>query len=473
MFSSDVYKERRARLMSMVGSGIIILPGNVEQPFNYQGNCFPFRQDSTFLYYIGVDMPGLVAVLDCDSGMERLYADSYTMDDIIWTGPMPSVSDLARRSGIGHPCAKKYLGGIFNMLGKRNFHYLRPYQKEIALYMSDLMGISVEAVMAGQSEKLARAVAKMRKIKTDLEIAELGKAASATAAMHREAMWLLGSAAEMGKQLAERDVMAAMSGVALGRGYYHSFAPIVTVHGEVFHNHGYQETLRKGQLLLMDAGCESLEHYAGDMTRTLPVGGKFSKRQKDIYDIVCSANEYVAKSARPGISWSDMHDRAARVIASGLKDLGLMRGDTDDIVQKGAYALFFPHGLGHLLGLDVHDMEPLGEDLVGYSNALRRSTLFGKNCLRFGLPLEEGMAITDEPGIYFIPQLIDMWHEKGMFSNFINYDKVEAYKGFGGIRIEDDLLITASGCRVLGNPLPRKAADVEECMARWIDMARI
>ncbi len=473
MFSSDVYKERRARLMSMVGSGVIILPGNVEQPFNYQGNCFPFRQDSTFLYYIGVDMPGLVAVLDCDSGSEVLFGANATIDDIIWTGEVPTVEEWALRAGISNSQSisdiRKYVADTHTDA----FHYVKPYQAEVASMLGLILGISVEELKHQQSNKLILSIAKMRKIKTGLEIAELEKAASATAAMHREAMRILGSAAEMGKQLTERDVMAEMSGVALGRGYYHSFAPIVTVHGEVFHNHGYQETLRKGQLLLMDAGCESLEHYAGDMTRTLPVGGKFSKRQKDIYDIVCSANEYVAKSARPGISWSDMHDRAARVIASGLKDLGLMRGDTDDIVQEGAYALFFPHGLGHLLGLDVHDMEPLGEDLVGYSNALRRSTLFGKNCLRFGLPLQEGMTITDEPGIYFIPQLIDMWRAEGKFSNFINYDKVVAYKGFGGIRIEDDLLITASGCRVLGNPLPRKAADVEECMARWIDMARI
>ncbi|MCQ2252903.1 MAG: aminopeptidase P family protein [Bacteroidales bacterium] len=458
MFQKEIYKNRRASLMREVGGGIIVLPANRELPFNYISNTLPFRQDSTFLYYVGIDMPGLVAVLDCDSGQEYLYGEQLTMDDIIWTGELPSVSDLAAMSGIGNACLMGNMGEYFDNLGHRELHYLKPYQSDVAVFLSDLLGISLDSVLSGQSDRLARAVIGMRRTKQDIEIAEIEKAVDATRMMHNAAMAKVAG----GDFLGERDVYAAISEVAMSKGYYHSFPPIVTVHGEVFHNHGYRDTLKHGQLLLVDAGAESLEHYAGDMTRTFPVGGKFSTRQKDIYDIVQKANECVALSARPGISWSDMHDRAAGVIASGLKDLGLMRGDTDDIVASGAYALFFPHGLGHLMGLDVHDMENIGEDLVGYSDKQKRSTLFGKNCLRYGLPLERNMVITDEPGIYFIPQLIDKWRADGLFANFIDYQRVEKYKNFGGIRIEDDLLITENGCRILGTvPLPKKSDEVE------------
>lgn len=458
MFDKEIYKQRRARLMREVAHGMVVLPANRELPFNYGSNTLPFRQDSTFLYYVGLDVPGLVAVLDCDSGQEYLYGDNPSMDDIIWTGPMPSVEDMARSAGIQHPLLVKNIKNITDGNRGRDFHYLKPYQAGVAVFMADLLGISLDAVMAGQSDKMARAVIAMRRTKHDIEIAEIEKAVDATRLMHKAAMCKVAG----GDYMTERDVYAAISGVALSQGYYHSFPPIVTVHGEVFHNHGYHEPLRQGQLLLVDAGAESLEHYAGDMTRTIPVGGKFSHRQKDIYDIVCKANECVALSARPGTSWADMHDRAARVIASGLKDIGLMRGDTDDIVATGAYALFFPHGLGHLMGLDVHDMENIGEDLVGYSDTVRRSSMFGKNCLRFGLPLEPGMVITDEPGIYFIPQLIDQWRAEGKFADFIDYGRVDKYRNFGGIRIEDDILVTEKGCRIMGTvPLPKTSDDVE------------
>ncbi len=453
--------------MQMVGGGLILLPGNSELPFNYPGNTLPFRQDSTFLYYIGVDEPGMFAVLDCDSGREILFGPEYSIDDVIWTGPMPSVSDTAALSGMDEGRAGDGLADYIISADNRQIHYIMPYQKEVCLQLSALLGRPVSMLKDGQSMQLIRSIVSMRKVKSRAELDEMEQAVNITAEMHLGAMRLVGEAIGGNTAITERDVVGQLYKTAVSRGYYHSFPPIVTVHGEVFHNHGYREQLRKGQLLLVDSGAEGLSHYAGDMTRTIPVGGKFSQRQKDIYDIVVEANTGVAKSARPGIMWRDMHDLAARLIVSGLKDLGLMKGDTDDIVRCGAYALFFPHGLGHLVGLDVHDMENLGEDNVGYSDEVRRSGIFGPNCLRYALQLQKDMVITDEPGIYFIPQLIDMWRAEGKFAGFINYDRVEKYKGFGGIRVEDDLHITDSGCRVMGVPVPRRSTDVEEYVARW------
>jgi len=467
MFSKDVYVERRARLMRMVGSGLIILPGNVELPFNYPGNTFPFRQDSNFLYYIGVDIPGMAAVINCDTGEEVLFGHNATIDDIIWTGPVPTVEEWGLSTGISDCRSMDALARYVAETNSPCIHYIKPYQAEVAQMLSQILGLPVSALQEKQSTVLIDSVVMMRKIKSQAEINEMEKATDATSEMHCGAMRLVGKAAANNIAISERDVMAQLSKVALQKGYYHSFPPIVTVHGEIFHGHAYSQPLHKGALLVMDAGAESQEHYAGDMTRTIPVGGKFSKRQKDVYDIVAKANMGVIQSARPGISWRDMHNRAARIIASGLKDLGLMRGDTDDIVATGAYALFFPHGLGHLVGLDVHDMDPMGEDHVGYNEQVRRSDTFGPCNLRYALELEKDMVITDEPGIYFIPQLIDMWRGEGRFADFINYDRVDKYKGFGGIRIEDDLLITDQGCRVLGVPVPKSSAEVEEYMARW------
>lgn len=467
MFAKELYRERRARLMGMVGKGIIVLPGNMELPYNYPGNTLPFRQDSTFLYYIGVDEPGMFAVLDCESGSETLFGPEYSIDDIIWTGPMPTVADLALKAGMQYSLPSADLHKCFQAFSGRPVHYVRPYQHNVAILLASLRGKPVSMLADGESLQLISSIVSMRKIKGAQELDEMEKAVNITAGMHCAAMRRVGESLHGGDAITERDVVGELYKVALSKGYYHSFPPIVTVHGEVFHNNGYREQLRKGALLLVDSGAEGQSHYAGDMTRTIPVGGKFSKRQKDIYDIVVDANMGVVKSARPGIMWRDMHNLAAKIIVSGLKDLGLMKGDTDDIVHTGAYALFFPHGLGHLVGLDVHDMENLGEDNVGYSADVKRSDIFGPNCLRYALPLEKDMVITDEPGIYFIPQLIDMWRAEGRFADFINYDLAARYKGFGGIRVEDDLHITEGGCRVMGAPVPKYSADVEDFVARW------
>ncbi len=460
MFSKETYSKRREALKKTVGSGLILLPGNNELPFNYSGNTFPFRQDSTFLYFVGIDEPGLFAVLDCDGGADYLFGDDLTIEDIIWNGPAPSVADKAALVGIANTRPTSELRGFLSAHHGK-IHFINPYQGDIAIWVSELLNIPPSQLKERQSIEMIKAIVAMRTVKEPEEIVEIEKGVAATEAMHRRAMIFVGECIASGVQATERDVLGEISKVAVSQGYYHSFPPIVTVHGEVFHSHGRRGTLDDGRLLLVDAGSESFEHYAGDMTRTFPVSGKYSDRQNDIYNIVLSANMSVIKAAKPGVSWRKMHDLAAREIATGLKSVGLMKGDTDSIVESGAYALFFPHGLGHLVGLDVHDMENYGEDFVGYNDNVKRSTVFGPNCLRYGLDLKENMIITDEPGIYFIPQLIDLWRSGNKFGDFINYDAVERYRDFGGVRIEDDLLITADGSRAIGGTVPKTVEDVE------------
>lgn len=460
MFSKEVYISRRNRLREKIGSGLILLPGNRELPFNYSSNTFPFRQDSTFLYFVGIDLPDLFVVVDCNTGDEILFGRELEINDIIWSGEVPSLEALAESAGIASVRSIDTLGAYLKQYSG-DIHYVAPYQDGITITISSLLGKSVQEIIEGQSLQLISAIVSMRTVKEQFEIDEIEKAVNITAGMHRQAMRYVGDLLASGKAATERDVVGKISKIAISQGYYHSFPPIVTMHGEVFHSHGYTEAVKKGGLLLVDAGAESLEHYAGDMTRTIPVSGLFSKRQKDIYDIVVAANMGVIQSAMPGLSWRDMHNRAARIITSGLKNLGLMKGDTDNIVASGAYALFFPHGLGHLVGLDVHDMENYGENNVGYSDSVKRSNIFGPSYLRYALDLKKNMVLTDEPGIYFIPQLINLWRKEKKFEGYINYERTAKYIGFGGIRIEDDILITENGCRVLGSPVPKTTEDVE------------
>ncbi|MCR4559539.1 MAG: aminopeptidase P family protein [Bacteroidales bacterium] len=457
MFNSEVYKARRNKLAHELKSGLVLFPGNSELPFNYAGNSFPFRQDSTFLYFVGIDTPGLFAVLDCESGNEYLFGNEAGIDDLIWNGQRPSLQEEASAAGIDNV---KPLNGLQEFVKgyKGKIHFINPYSDGVKILLSSLLDISICQLKEKQSLEMIKAAAEMRKIKEDIEIQEIEKAVDLTSEMHNIVMKYAGSAEEY---FSERDVVGKIYDYALSKGYFTSFQPIVTVHGEIFHNCGYKENLKRGRLLLIDAGIETSSHYCGDMTRTVPLGGRFSKRQKDIYDIVVKANWGIVDSARPGVLWSDLHKRAARIITSGLKDLDIMKGDTDEIVENGAYALFFPHGLGHLMGLDVHDMENYGEDNVGYDEKIKRSEIFGPSYLRYGLEIKENMVLTDEPGIYFIPQLIELWKKENKFKDFINYDKALKYKDFGGIRIEDDLLITAEGCKVLGKPVAKTGKDVE------------
>ena len=448
--------------MSSLKDGLVLIPGNVDMPFNYKSNTFPFRQDSTFLYFAGIDSPALFLVLDCASGKETLFGEKVSEDSLIWTGKQPSIEELAAQSGIENTGLTASIADLVkNFKGK--IHFINPYAGETAVLLSEILGKTTAELKSLQSLEMIKAVAGMRKIKEQVEIAEIEKAVSLTAEMHSH---IIKYAASSEEYFTEKDVAAEIYKFAVSKGYFTSFKPIVTVHGEILHNLGYNGSLKRGKLLLVDAGLETESHYCGDMTRTMPLGGKFSKRQKEIYDIVVKANWGIVDSAKPGALWSQLHKRAARIITSGLKDLDLMKGDTDEIVENGAYALFFPHGLGHLMGFDVHDMENYGEDNFGYDDNHKRSEIFGLSSLRYGLEISENMTLTNEPGIYFIPALIEKWKAENKFKDFINYDKVQKYKDFGGIRIEDDLLITANGCRVLGQPVAKKSSEIEAAMSK-------
>ena len=459
LFDKRVYTQRRNALRKLVGEGIILLPGNPEAATNYPGNTYHFRQDSTFLYYFGLSHPDYAAVLDVETGEDMLFGDDYTIDDIIWTGPQPSLAEQAAAVGVTRtePFDKlRQTVASALRLGQR-VHYLPPYRGEITLLIASLLGIVPEQVMTEASVTLAKAVVAMREIKDEGEIAEIEKACAIGYRMHTAAMKLC----RPGR--VEREIAGAIEGIALQSGAGVSFTSTVSQNGETLHNHHYGNTLEEGRLLLVDAGAETTMNYASDFTRTFPVSGKFTPRQRDVYDIVLAANSRAFETAAPGARYADIHNESARVLAQGLKDLGLLQGSVDDIVAAGAQALFMPHGLGHQMGLDVHDMENIGEKYVGYDEETLRSSTPGLSSLRMGKRLRPGMVMTVEPGLYFIPALIAKWKKEGLGRHFVNYNEAEKYSGFGGIRIEDDMLITATGNRMLG--AERVPATVDEIEA--------
>ena len=448
------YRQRRHILREAVPEGAILLPGNLDAPRNYAANIYPFRQDSSFLYFTGIDHPGLALVLTPE-GESILFGDPGHPDDVIWSGAHPGLADHARSAGIERHADIAELPAV---LAGAPVHYLPPYRGDNRLRLAAWLGRTPTEVEAGPSAELTAAVVAQREIKSDEEIAEIEQAVAVSALMYRLAF----HNAQPG--LKEAQIMGAMLGVALAHDRQPSFPSIVTVHGEVLHNETYGNALSEGRLLLVDSGVESARRYCSDITRTLPVGGVFSPRQKEIYQVVLAAQEASFAAAGPGATNRDVHLAAARAVAEGLIELGLMRGDPEAAVAAGAHALFFPHGIGHMLGLDVHDMEDLG-DAVGYDPGVARSEQFGLNYLRLARELKPGFVITVEPGIYFIPALIDRWQAESRHEAFIDYAQVEGYRDFGGVRIEDDLLITDEGCRVLGPPIPKTVEDVELAMA--------
>ncbi|MCD8072477.1 MAG: aminopeptidase P family protein [Alistipes sp.] len=463
MFSRDTYSSRRAELRRRVTKGgIILLPGNVESPANYPGNVYHFRQDSTFLYFFGLNLPGMAAVIDIDSGGETLFTDDLSMDDIIWTGPQPSVAELADRCAVADT---RPLGDIAGVVADalrrgRPVHFLPPYRAENKLFLSKVTGIAVDALANYISVELALAVVSLRDKKSGEEIAEIERACQIGYAMHTTAMKMCRPG------IMEREIAGAIEGIALQYGAGVSFTSIVSQNGETLHNHYYGNTLSEGRLLLVDAGAETVMNYCSDFTRTMPMGGKFTARQKDIYDIVLAANDRAFELASPGKLYRDIHLEACLVITEGLTRLGIMKGDPAEAVQAGAHALFMPHGLGHMMGLDVHDMEDIGEKYVGYDLETERSTQLGVSALRMGRRLQPGMVMTVEPGIYFIPAYIAKWKAEGLNAAFIDFDKAQQYFDFGGIRIEDDLLITETGNRMLGKQrVPATTVQIEEFMA--------
>lgn len=460
MFKPEVYAARRKRLREMLSGGVVLLPGNAEASMNYPANTYHYRQDSDFLYYFGHDHDGLSGIIDVDEGKEILVGDDVSMDDIIWMGPQPLMKDQALQCGTEHTLpGAKLPAYIQDALKKgRKVHILPPYRGDRWLSLEGIFGMSHGEIRKYVSEELIRAVVKMRSVKDALEIAEIEKAIDTAYIMHTTSMKM----AMPG--VVEQEIAGTIEGIALAHGGPVSFPVILSVDGQTLHNHHHHNVLKEGRMMVTDAGCETSMHYASDITRTVPVGGKFNTRQKEIYEIVLKANMVTIEAIRPGIFYRDVHLLAARTIAEGLKALGIMKGDTEEAVRQGAHALFFPHGLGHMMGLDVHDMEGLGENYVGYDGTVKRSEQFGLAFLRFARKLEPGFVLTDEPGCYFIPALIDLWKSEGRFTEFINYDKTELYKDFGGVRIEDDILVTETGHKVLGKPIPKTVEEVEETM---------
>jgi Xaa-Pro aminopeptidase len=460
MFDRDVYRARRDGLRRRLGSGIALLLGNDESPMNYADNTYRFRQDSSFLYYFGLDTPGLAATIDLDEGPETLYGPELTVEDFVWTGPLPSLKDRAALSGVERVLPPSRLAEDLarSRQAGRAIHFLPPYRAANKLKLLALLGVAPERTTTEASVPFIKAVVDQRSVKTPEEVAEIERAVDVSVDMHLTGLRM----ARPG--VTEAEIAAAVHRVARAAGGDLSFPIIATVHGEVLHQHAQTETLKSGGMFLLDAGAETARHYAGDLSTTMPVDGRFTERQKEIYRIALAAHETAKAALRPGVPHLDVHLAACRTIAEGLKGLGLMKGDLDEAVRQGAHALFFPCGEGHMMGLDVHDMEDLGEVYVGYEGR-PKSTQFGLKSLRLARPLQPGFVVTVEPGIYFIPQLIDQWRGEGRFRDFIDYGRVEAWRDFGGLRNEEDVLITADGYRVLGRRKPLTVEEVEAAMA--------
>ena len=462
MFSKETYIARRAELKKLVGQGVIILFGNNEAPANYPANSYaPMRQDSSFLYYFGQHRDGLVGVIDIDNDEEWLFGDDIDVEDIVWMGYTPSVADLAAEVGITKTAPMKELFIKFKVQSSKfKVHFLPPYRHDIQILIMDLLGIHPSQQKEKASLALIQAVVKMRSTKSAEEIAYIDAACDVGYVMHTTAQLLIKPG------ITERFVAGQVDGIARSLSQGNSFATIFSQHGEIMHGSPSDAKLEDGRLVICDAGCE-LDDYCSDHTRTMPVNGKFNQRQLEIYSIVEACHDYVLEVAKPGVKYMDVHFAVCRLMTERLKELGLMKGDVDAAVAAGAHAMFLPHGLGHMMGMDVHDMEGLGQIYVGFDEETRPNLeQFGTNCLRMGRRLQEGFVMTDEPGIYFIPALIDDWKASGHCQEFLNFDKIETYKDFGGIRIEDDLLITADGCRFLGTKrIPYHPQDLESFMS--------
>ena len=463
MFDKQTYVNRRARLRSLVNDGIIIIFGNNESPCNYPSNgYYPFRQDSSFLYYFGLNRDGLVGVIDIDNNSETVFGNDIDIEDIVWYGSVDSVHDLAAQVGVEHTAPMRALKNTCNeaLRQKRRIHFLPPYRHDIKIQIFDLLGIHPVQQKEAASMELIKAVVSMRSVKEQQEIEELERAAEIGYLMHTTAMRLTHPG------VTEKFVGGQVDGIAHSYGAMTSFPTIYSQHGEIMHGNPSMSVLQAGRLALCDAGAETINNYCSDNTRTMPVSGTFTQRQLEIYSIVEACHDHVLEVAKPGVKYFDVHLAVCRLMTERLKELGLMKGDTDEAVAAGAHAMFLPHGLGHMMGMDVHDMEGLGQTNVGFDEETRPNLeQFGTNALRMGRRLQKGFVVTDEPGIYFIPALIDEWKADGHCKEFINFDLLETYKDFGGIRIEDDILITEDGCRFIGEKrIPYHPKDVEAFM---------
>lgn len=462
MFSSEIYIGRRQNLKVDIGSGLILFLGNKESPINAPDNCYYFRQDSSFSYFWGLELANLTAVIDVDDNIETVFGNAPSLEELIWTGSQVPLPERCRQIGVDHSASLDRLKPMIDTaLNKgRPVHFLPPYRLDQAMQLADLCGLEIDVVAGHASRSFIRSVIRLRSVKSDEELAQIEAAITVNHAMQTTAMRM----AAPGRY--EREVVGAMEGLAYGQsGRKPPFTTIFTIHGETLHNHHHHNQMQAGDLAICDCGAESSMGYASDTTRTIPVSGRFTSRQKEIYEVVLGMQADALDAMKPGVPFKAVHLVAARRLSSDLIALGLLHGEVERAVESGAYALFFPHGLGHLLGLDVHDMECLGEDEVGYSEEFRRDSRFGINRLRLAKPLAAGFVVTVEPGIYFIPQLVRQWHAENRFSDQIDYSRVESYLDFGGIRVEDDVLVTATGAKVIGRPIPKRVAEVEACCA--------
>jgi len=457
MFPADTYIQRRERLRTQIDSGLVLFLGNALSAMNYVDNTYPFRQDSSFLYFFGLDEPDLAAVIDVDDGTVCVFGDDLTVEEIVWTGPQPPLQDKCARCGVPKTAPSRELGSVLSkaLEQKRPVHFLPQYRPENILKIRSLLGIEPEAVASRVSEPLIRAVVQQRSFKSSEEIEQIEAALDVAYRMQTTAM----QTARPG--VVEREVAGAMEAIALSSGGRLSFPTIFSVHGETLHNPYHDNVMQDGDIAVNDSGAESPLHYASDVTRTIPIGGTFSPRQRDVYSIVFEAQEKAIAAIRPGVEFREIHRLACEVLMAGLKQLGLVKGDPAEAVQAGAHTLFFQCGLGHMMGLDVHDMEGLGEDFVGYTDTIKRNPEFGWRSLRLAKSLEPGFVVTVEPGIYFIDALIDRWQTERKHEAFVDYAQLETYRDFGGVRLEDDVLVTADGFRVLGKPIPKTIEDVE------------
>ena len=465
LFSKETYMQRRQTLKKRLGSGLVLLFGNNDSPANYPSNVYRFRQDSSFLYFYGQHREGLVGVIDIDEDQEYLIGDDISIEDIVWFGQVDSVADMACQCGVPNTAPMKALQEMVSkakQIGQR-IHFLPPYRHDIMIQIMDLTGIHPHEQRAQASLELIMAVIDQRAVKSPEEIEEIERACAIGYEMHTTAMRMCRPG------VTEQNISGVISGIASSRGCMVSFPSIVTMHGEIMHGYPSPRPLEAGRLLLCDAGAETNENYCSDNTRTTPVSGTFTQKQREIYSIVEECHDHALQVAAPDVKWWDVHMSVCRIMTERLKELGLMKGDTDEAVRAGAHAMFMPHGLGHMMGMDVHDMEGLGQTYVGFDEETRPNLeQFGTNCLRMGRRLEENFVMTDEPGIYFIPSLIDDWKASGHCAEFLNFDKIETYKDFGGIRLEDDILITKDGCRFLGkNLIPYHPKDVEEYIGKY------
>jgi Xaa-Pro aminopeptidase len=456
MFNTEIYINRRSQLQQNVGNGIILLLGNQESSMNYKDNWYPFRQDSSFLYFTGLNKPDLAIIMDIDNGKELHFGNDPSVDDLIWNGRQKTIQELAFLCGVSNVHPLQSLQSIIRKIAQnRKIHFIPPYRPEHTIMLGHLLDIPSASLKTEASIPLIKAIIALRSIKSQEEIIEIEKAVTITAQMQSAAIHY----AKEG--MTEAEIAGKIHGIAISAGGNLSFPTILTTNGEILHNHYRSKKLQKGGMVLCDCGAETSSHYAGDLTRTFPVSDTFSSVQKEVYNIVLSAHEEAVQALRPGKLFRDMHLLACEKLTEGLQQIGLMKGNAKEAVEAGAHTLFFQCGLGHMMGLDVHDMENLGEEYVGYTDDLKKSSEFGLRSLRLGRALEAGFVLTVEPGLYFIPELIDIWTAEMKHAQFIDYQKIQAFKNFGGIRIEDDYLITDQGSRLLGKPLNKSAEAIE------------